>query len=157
MNAVSALNDCRFGKAFAGRSPEFEPSASEEFALRSLRILLVDDEPSFRDALAKWLEDDGHTVDTAIDGVEGFEKFCAGTWDIILVDRAMPRMNGFELAFAIKERNPHVPVVMVSGLPGLPAGADGFLSPVDVCVRKPFRAEHLRDSMIRAIQNCSAP
>jgi DNA-binding response OmpR family regulator len=156
MNTLTMPNECGLDEFTAGAAPEFHPQTCGEISLRPLSILLVDDEPSLREVIADCLREEGHTVGTAVDGVHGLEVFCAGTWDIVLVDRAMPRMSGFELAFAIKQRNPHMPVIMVSGLPCVPAGCEGTLSPVDVTIRKPFGVDHLREGMIRALQIHSA-
>lgn len=152
MNAATIPHDCELDVITAGAAPEFRPHFCRRDSLRPLRILLVDDEPSLREAVAECLRDDGHAVETAVDGVHGLEVFCAGTWDIVLVDRAMPRMSGFELAFAIKQRNPHMPVIMVSGLPGVAAGSEELSSPVDVIVRKPFGVNHLVEGMIHALE-----
>ncbi len=152
MNAVTIPYDCKSAVFTAGATPNFEPNACGRTSLGRLRILLVDDEPALREVVAECLRDEGHTVETAVDGVHGLEVFCAGTWDVVLVDRAMPRMDGFELALAIKQRNPRMPVVMVSGLPCASERGEGLLSPVDVTVHKPFGVDHLREGMIRALQ-----
>ncbi|RYD72117.1 MAG: response regulator [Verrucomicrobiaceae bacterium] len=153
MNAVNIAHDDELEETTAcGAAPEFQSNMHSESSPQPLRILFVDDESSLREAVAECLRDEGHTVGTAVDGVHGLEVFCSGTWDVVLVDRAMPRMNGFELALAIKQRNPHMPVVMVSGLPGVTTGNEGLASPVDVIVRKPFRVDHLHNSMKHAIR-----
>lgn len=152
MNVATIPHDCELEEVSAGAAPEFGPTAYGKTSLRPLNILLVDDDPSLREAVAECLRREGHSVETAVDGVHGLEIFCSGTWDLVLVDRAMPRMNGFELAFAIKQRNPHMPVVLVSGLLTVPAGCEDFVPPVDVTVPKPFGLDHLRDGMIRALQ-----
>lgn len=152
MNAATIPHHCKPGKVMAGAAPEYGPRTRGKISLQPLRILLVDDDPSLRDAVADCLRRDGHTVETAEDGVHGLEVFCAGTWEMVLVDRAMPRMSGFELAFAIKQRNPHMPVVLISGFLGA-CGEDGDIeSAVDIIVPKPFGVEHLREGMARALE-----
>jgi len=58
---------------------------------------------------------DGTTVETAADGREGLSKFHAGKFDLVLVDRAMPEINGDQLTEAIKELDPDMPVILVTG------------------------------------------
>ena len=125
-------------------------------AMRSLRILLVDDDPSIREHLSDFLNRvDGHTVETAVDGMDGLQCFNGGSWDLVLVDRAMPRMNGFELAGAIKERAPHTPVIMISGVPGLAARGQELEVSVDAFLPKPFTSEELSEAIESAARKCS--
>ena len=84
-------------------------------SLQPRHALVVDDELLVCQILTKYLTGDGHTVETAADGREGLEKFQAGKFDLVIVDRAMPEMNGDELAAAIKQRELNMPVVMVIG------------------------------------------
>jgi len=64
----------------------------------SLRALVVDDEQTVRDTLTICLTINGHTVETATDGLEGLEKFRAGEFDVVITDRRMPYMSGDKLA-----------------------------------------------------------
>lgn len=105
---------------------------------RSLKILVVDDEPVMRDVLSLYLTEHGHQVGTAVDGSDGLEKYSQDSWDLVLTDGIMPGMGGRELATAIKKINANTPVFLVSG------SADTLLkggeadSPIDMVIRKPF-------------------
>lgn len=124
--------------------------------MRSLRILLVDDDASIREHLKEFLNRvEGHTVETAVDGMDGLQCFKEGAWDLVLVDRAMPRMNGFELAGAIKEQSPHVPVIMISGIPGGGARNQGAGVSVDSFLPKPFTSEELSEAIETASRKCA--
>jgi DNA-binding response OmpR family regulator len=83
------------------------------------KILLVDDEEFLRDFTADNLMELGYTVDTAEDGLDGWEKISQAKvkYDLILLDKNMPRMNGIELLTRMKAdpRLAEVPVVMLSG------------------------------------------
>ena len=95
-----------------------------------LRILVIDDEPMVRELVTEYVTADGHVVESATNGREGLEKFHAGVFDFVITDRAMPEMNGDEVARAIKRATPSMPVVMLTGLGDL-INADGSL-PQDV-------------------------
>src|SRR5882724_4360667 len=80
-----------------------------------LRVLVVEDEPMVRGIEVEYLIADGHLVETAADGCEGLSKFRAGQFDLVVVDRAMPEINGDQLTDAIKELDPDMPVILVTG------------------------------------------
>src|SRR5688572_4482511 len=69
---------------------------------RSKRVLLVDDLEIVREILRRTLESAGYEVGTAKDGAEGIEKFQGTAWDVVITDRAMPNMDGEEMAAVIK-------------------------------------------------------
>jgi two-component system response regulator MtrA len=106
------------------------------------RILLVEDDPSIREVTAIGLEHAGFTVETAADGVAGLERFAAGSFDLVLLDVMLPRMDGLEVCRAIR-RTSTVPIVMLTArvdtidvVVGLEAGADDY-------VKKPFEVPEL--------------
>ena len=101
------------------------------------RILLVEDDPSIREVTAIGLEAAGFAVTTAVDGVDGLERFRADPFDLILLDVMLPRLDGYEVARQVR-RSSTVPIVMLTArgdtmdvVVGLEAGADDY-------VRKPF-------------------
>ena len=106
------------------------------------RILLVEDDPSIREVTAIGLRNAGFTVDTASDGREGLDRFEREPFDLVLLDVMLPRMDGLEVARAIR-RTSTIPVVMLTAradtldvVVGLEAGADDY-------VRKPFEVPEL--------------
>lgn len=114
---------------------------------RTLRILVVDDQPVICDLLREHLEGDGHQVVVAGDGTEALEKFRAASppsaYDLLLTDQAMPGMNGEALATAVKKSAPGTPVILLSGFSDLlraptPGGA------VDLVMKKPATLPELR-------------
>ena len=132
----------------------FDPGADARPA--PMRVLVVDDEKPIREVLRLCLVNDGHSVGLAEDGVSGLGRFVAESWDLVLLDRAMPRMDGAELARAIKDRHPHMPVVLVTGFPELLEVPAGEPFPIDAIVRKPFNLTRLREGMARALAVCAA-
>jgi DNA-binding NtrC family response regulator len=78
-------------------------------------ILIIDDEKAIRKTLSEILGYEGYTIEEAVDGEDGLKKFTATTFDIVLCDIKMPRMDGLEFLEKAKLANPDVPVIMVSG------------------------------------------
>src|SRR4030095_11431857 len=66
-------------------------------ALPKNRILIVDDEPDIAQVLKMGLEDNGFSVDAYNDPLDAISNFKAGSYDLLLIDIKMPKMNGFEL------------------------------------------------------------
>ena len=79
------------------------------------RILIIDDEKAIRKTLSEILTYEGYKIEEAADGEEGLRKFSATTFDIVLCDIKMPKMDGIEFLEKAKAVNPDVPVVVISG------------------------------------------
>jgi CheY-like chemotaxis protein len=115
------------------------------------QILVVDDEPAVCGAIKMLLEHDGHTVQTADGGETALAMLEQGKFDLIVTDYRMKGMNGVELARLIKERQPHLPIVMAT------AFADEFTvlgkppEGVDFVISKPFSQKILREAVARVL------
>jgi len=79
------------------------------------RILVIDDERAIRSTLKEVLEYEKHEVDVAEDGPKGIELFSSNSYDIVLCDIKMPKMDGIEVLAKIHESAPDTPVIMISG------------------------------------------
>jgi two-component system, NtrC family, nitrogen regulation response regulator NtrX len=79
------------------------------------KILVIDDERAIRNTLKEVLEYEKHEVDLAEDGAKGLELFSANTYDIVLCDIKMAKMDGLEVLAKITEAATDIPVVMISG------------------------------------------
>ena len=104
--------------------------------------MLVEDDPSIREVTAIGLRQAGFTVATADDGRDGLDRFGSEFFDLVLLDVMLPRLDGLEVARAIR-RTSTVPIVMLTAradtidvVVGLEAGADDY-------VRKPFEVPEL--------------
>ena len=113
------------------------------------RVLVVEDEESYRDALAYMLRKEGFDVVTAADGTEGLTAYDQGGADIVLLDLMMPGVPGTEVCRQLRQRG-SVPVIMVTArdseidkVVGLELGADDY-------VTKPFSQRELV-ARIRAV------
>lgn len=126
-----------------------EPEIEEPPDKRNKRILVVEDEPLVREVISVYLGTDSHEVVTAINGVDGLEKFSNGEFDIVLTDRAMPQMNGDQLAAEIKRIDPDKPVILLTGFGDVMLGSGEELPGVDLVLSKPFTMSQLRDAIAR--------
>jgi PAS domain S-box-containing protein len=115
-----------------------------------LHILVVEDEPMVRGIEVEYLVSDGHAVETAADGCEGLSKFRAGKFDLVLVDRAMPQVNGDQLTEAIKEVDPDMPVILVTGFADT-LGDNHKRWRANLVLSKPFSHASLREAVGRAV------
>ena len=78
-------------------------------------ILIVDDEKSIRKTLTEILSFEGYKIDEAPDGEEGLRKFKERTYDLVLCDIKMPKLDGIEFLQKVGEINADVPIIMISG------------------------------------------
>jgi two-component system nitrogen regulation response regulator NtrX len=79
------------------------------------KILVIDDERAIRNTLKEVLEYEKHEVDLAEDGLKGIEMFSSNTYDIVLCDIKMAKMDGIEVLVKIEETSTDIPVIMISG------------------------------------------
>ena len=113
------------------------------------RILVVEDEESFVDALAIGLKREGFEVDVALDGIEAISIFESAKPDLILLDVMLPKLSGIDVCRRIRLHS-NVPIIMVTAksteldtVVGLEVGADDYVS-------KPYRLRELV-ARIRAV------
>jgi two-component system nitrogen regulation response regulator NtrX len=78
-------------------------------------VLVVDDEPNIRRMLGSLLEAEGYTVRQAADGAAAIAAMTSDEPDVVLLDLALPGQSGLEVLARVRERWPHLPVVMMSG------------------------------------------
>jgi two-component system response regulator MprA len=116
----------------------------------TMRVLVVDDDEAVRDSLARTLRFEGHDVDTACDGQQALDMVHADEPDAMILDVAMPTMDGLETCRRLRLDGVLLPVLMVTALDtvgdrvaGLDAGADDYLV-------KPFALQELK-ARLRAL------
>ena len=80
-----------------------------------MKILIIDDEKAICNTLKEILQYEKYDVDIANDGEEGIKKAKANTYDLVLCDIKMPKMDGLEVLALLQVLNPELPVVMISG------------------------------------------
>ena len=79
------------------------------------KLLIVDDEEVIRSTLQEILEYEDYETDLAADGKEGLDMLLNQTYDAVICDIKMPKMNGLELLAKSVEQKPETPVIMISG------------------------------------------
>ena len=99
-----------------------------------MRILVVDDDPSLRDALERALKLEGYDVDLARDGLQAIQMADPGRHDAIVLDLGLPRIDGLEVCRRLRAQSNRTPVLMLTArdavddrVAGLDAGADDYL------------------------------
>jgi len=112
------------------------------------RILLVDDDPSARQSIKLLLNIDRHSVTEAQDGIEALELLAKEAFDVVIVDYAMPKMLGGDLAAIIKRAKPSQPILMITAYLEKLVASD---TPVDALLGKPFGIEDLRRAIAKLL------
>lgn len=119
-------------------------------------VLLVEDEPSFVEALVVGLKREGFHVDVAYDGAEALEKFNTVHPDLVLLDVMLPKVSGVDVCRTIRAAGTRTPIIMVTAktseldtVVGLEVGADDYVS-------KPYRLRELVARM-RAVLRRTPP
>jgi len=120
-------------------------------AARPLRIL-VDDQAMQSELLAHALERDWHTVSVAANGREALELFERREFDLVITDKAMPEMNGDQLAVAVKSREPDIRVIMLTGFSAAEDVEDHMEEFIDRVLVKPVAFAELRQAIV-AVMN----
>lgn len=126
-----------------------EAEAGEVGAMeRSLRVLVVDDEPVSRGVLESYLTTDGHCVVTATNAEEAIGFAEAGPFDLLITDHAMPGLNGMQLAAVFREMRAGHPVILVTGFPADGTTLDEEPGGIDLVMRKPVPRRDLRRALV---------
>lgn len=109
-----------------------------------MRVLVVEDEPVLRSQLVRSLRDENHAVDSACDGEEGLYKILNGSYELVILDVMMPKMDGFEVLQRMRTSGASALVLMLTAcdavedrIQGLDIGADDYLvKPFDLAELK---------------------
>jgi two-component system, NtrC family, nitrogen regulation response regulator NtrX len=107
------------------------------------KILVIDDEKAIRNTLKEVLEYENHQVDLAEDGPTGLELFTANTYDIILCDIKMSKMDGIEVLIKINETATDIPVIMISGHGNIDTAVDAIKKGAYDFLEKPLDLNRL--------------
>jgi PAS domain S-box-containing protein len=136
-----------------GATPEGEAASVTQPVQGRERILLVEDEPSQRQSLARSLQKLGYRVTARSDGRSALAAFRrAPDWfDIVVTDQTMPRMSGLELAEAVARLRPQTPVVLCTGFSEKVNGRSGGQDAVREFIMKPFTLDEISRAIRKAL------
>lgn len=108
-----------------------------------MRILLIEDDRALCTALLPALQAAGYTVDTCHDGADGKALLCGGAYDVCVLDRMLPGLDGLSLLRAARAKGCTTPVLMLTALSGINDRVDGLDAGADDYLGKPFDTREL--------------
>ena len=121
------------------------------------RVLIVDDEPAVRAALDRALRLDGYEIALAADGREALDRLADSRHDAVVLDVAMPGIDGLQVCRRLRDAGDRTPVLMLTArdavddrVAGLDAGADDYLV-------KPFALKELKARLRALLRRAEAP
>ena len=104
----------------------------------SSKILVVEDDIQIQELIVEFLESENYIVDTASDGVEGYEKFKENKYDLVILDVMMPKLDGYSLCKMIKKNDEEVGIIFLTALGDENSEIKGFDLKADDYISKPF-------------------
>lgn len=117
------------------------------------RILIVEDDFDISELLQSWLTEAGYQTAVAEDGLMALEVFEKGSFDLVLLDLMLPRLDGFGVCEWIRKRS-SVPVIMLTALDGEAEQLRGYDLKIDDYVTKPFSMPVLLRKIAAILRRC---
>lgn len=108
-----------------------------------MKILIVEDEKSLADALRQILTKAGHIVDTVNDGQSGSEYALSFSYDLIIFDAMLPKLDGFKAVRLLRKQGVHTPILMLTAKSSVSDKVEGLRMGADDYMTKPFDTEEL--------------
>jgi DNA-binding NtrC family response regulator len=115
-----------------------------------IRVLVVDDEESIRNACRQSIEAGGYIVATAENGESALERIRQESFDVALVDLRMPGLPGMEVLRRLKQESPNMAVIIITGYPSIDSAVEAIKSGAYDYLAKPFTPEVLVSMVERA-------
>jgi two-component system copper resistance phosphate regulon response regulator CusR len=103
-----------------------------------MRILLIEDEKKTAAFIAKGLEEEGYSVESASDGEAGLELALATRFDLLLVDVMLPKKDGWTVVEELRGSGAHTPILFLTARDGVPDRVKGLELGADDYLVKPF-------------------
>jgi DNA-binding NtrC family response regulator len=107
------------------------------------RILIVDDEEIMRESLTDWLKEDGYEVVAVEDGFKGLEVAQSSSWNVILLDLKMPKMDGLEVLKEVKKLKLDIPVIIITAYATVDTAVAAIKEGAYDYIVKPFHPEEV--------------
>lgn len=115
-----------------------------------MRALIVEDEEKLSELVVRNLKAEGFAVDNAADGKHGLDMASTYAYDVIILDIMLPQMSGSEVLAGIREKNRHVPIIMLTAKDSAADKVQHFEDGADDYLTKPFKFSELL-ARIRAL------
>jgi len=116
-------------------------------------ILIVDDETVVRDSLGKWFEEEGYNVETATTARDALLKLPGQRWDVALVDIKMPGMDGLELQRKLREVDPEILIIIMTGYASVETAVQALKDGAYDYITKPFDPDDLAHLVRKALEH----
>ena len=120
-----------------------------------MRILLIEDNRRLSESLRETLIEDGYSVDTAFDGIEGEELALLTPYDVIILDIMLPKRDGIEVCRSLRNQKKTTPILMLTARDSLDDRVLGLDSGADDYLVKPFEIKELH-ARLRALMRREA-
>src|SRR5271169_1910318 len=117
---------------------------------KKMRILLVEDNRTLADWLVRTLQRDRYTIDCVYDGADADHLLCTQTYELVILDLALPRLDGREVLRRMRRRSAETPVLILTAYDSLEGRIDGLDAGADDFMAKPFEVREL-EARIRAL------
>lgn len=127
----------------AGESRDLLPATETEQRLRGIHILLVEDNPLNVLVARTMLENNGATVDVAVNGAEALDKLDPRSHQLILMDLHMPVMDGYEATVLLRKRGETLPIIALTASTPKEVESEAFAAGLNDVVVKPFSPDEL--------------
>jgi len=114
-------------------------------------ILVVDDEPTNRDLLAQQLAGLSDAIATAGDGKAALEKLALGFAGVVVTDLKMPRMDGLELLRHMRDKDPEIPIIIVTGHGDIAMAVRAIRDGAYDFIERPYDVDRLREMVTRGL------
>lgn len=108
-----------------------------------MKLLIIEDDQTTREFVAKGLQEHGYAVDQAEDGNEGLMMALSCRYDLVILDRMLPQLDGMKVLSALKATQEHLPVLILSAMDSVEDRVDGLQAGSDDYLIKPFALAEL--------------
>lgn len=142
LSNLTKINSCKFRQTFlklVRRTCNIGITMNQT----KKKILIVDDDDEIRELLEFDVAQSGYFVDTAKDGLEGLNKALNNSYDLILLDVMMPKMNGFDVCKNIRNAKLSIPILLLTAKGTIEDKTEGFDCGADDYLVKPFDVQEV--------------
>lgn len=122
-----------------------------------MRILIIEDDVEISGFIFKSLQQHGHVADVIADGIDGLSAAVTGTYDAIILDRMLPRLDGISVIKALRSEGIKTPVIFLSALGDLDYRLEGLKAGADDYLAKPFAFSELLARLEAVLRRGSDP